>query len=126
MRRCEWSWSPATLVRGGGIVGCRRRVGQVSAMRLRRRFLEADGAAPARTLGVFADEFDTGEVEGVDDPGQTLDHAPHVALARLHALDGGNREPGQSGQRFLSDRSEARRVGEECGSTFCYRCAAYH
>src|SRR3546814_17108162 len=61
MRRCEWSWSPATLVRGGGIVGCRRRVGQVSAMRLRRRFLEADAAAPARTLGVFADEFDTGE-----------------------------------------------------------------
>jgi hypothetical protein len=68
----------------------------------RRTRLFQPHAAPAIVAArVFADQFDTDAIQGIDDPGQGFDDAADVTDAGFHPLDGWQRNPGQFGQRPL-------------------------
>src|SRR6185312_14612722 len=65
---------------------------------------------------VFADELDTGRVQSVDDLRQGVHDAPHIAFARLHALDGRQRHPRHGGQRSLIDSNQSAGGAQLCCS----------
>jgi hypothetical protein len=56
---------------------------------------------------VFADQLDAGAIKRVDHLDQSLDHAPNGTRARLHPLDGRQRNSGQFGQALWSIPSSA-------------------
>ena len=56
------------------------------------RDFHADAAAAVLAHRAFADQFDSRRVERADQLGQRIDRAADNAVARLHPLDGGQRQ----------------------------------
>jgi hypothetical protein len=75
----------------------------------RTRLFQSHAAAAIVAARVFADQFDTGAIQCVDDPGQRFDDTADVADARLHPLDRRQRNPGQFGQRPLVNAQQRSR-----------------
>src|SRR4029077_3805194 len=67
------------------------------------RLAQADPAPTAVAAHVFADQFDARRLQRRDDLHQTIDNAAHIALARLHSLDRGERNIREPGQFALVD-----------------------
>src|SRR5437016_13544325 len=65
--------------------------------------LEPHAAAAAVAHRVLRDELDAGRLERRHELHQGIDIAADHAAARLHALDGRERETGQAGKRALID-----------------------
>ena len=74
----------------------------------RPRLLEPNATSAAFAARLFADQLDAGPIEGFDHLHQGLDHAANVAGARLHPLDGRQRNARKLGQGLWSMPSSAR------------------
>src|SRR5438552_1290418 len=72
----------------------------------RRGPLEANPAATAGAGGAVGDEFDACRSERCHELHQRVDIAADDAFARLHALDGRQRQGGQFGELALIDAKE--------------------
>src|SRR5437763_12057654 len=63
--------------------------------------LESDAPSAAFADGTLVDKLDTGFLKRGDELHQGIDVAADHSVARLHALNGGKREPGRGGQVSL-------------------------
>ena len=73
----------------------------------------APAAGMARSLG--RDEFDAQRFEGADELHQRIHVAADHILARFHALDGRQRQPGRFGELALINAEERARGPELAG-----------
>src|SRR5262245_39060253 len=77
-----------------------------------RRTFESDTAAAAVADSVVGDQLDAGGIERRHQLHQRVDVAANDAVARLHALDGGKRQPRPLGERSLIDPEKRARGSE--------------
>jgi hypothetical protein len=70
---------------------------------------------------MLADQFDTGAIQGIDDPGQRFNDAADVANAGFHPLDRWQRNSGKFGQRSLiyAEQGPRRPHLERCDHADC-------
>src|ERR1051325_11903594 len=78
-----------------------RSAASTLALSPRRRPPQTHAAAAALAYRALVDQLDTGAVQRGDQLHQRLDVAADHAVARLHALDGGQREARRFGERCL-------------------------
>jgi hypothetical protein len=67
---------------------------------------KSNAAPSASTFNIFADYLHAGPIQGLDHFGQRLDHAPDIALARFHTLDGRQRYSRHFGELALIDAKQ--------------------
>ncbi len=71
--------------------------------------LQPHAPAARRARHVAADQLHARALQRLDHFGQAVDQSAHIAVARFHALDGGQRDAGQLGQRTLVDAEHGAR-----------------
>lgn len=73
------------------------------------RNFHSRAAAAAGAWNIIVQEFHTGGFERMNQLYKRIDVAADDAVARFHALNGGQREAGRGGQRSLIDANQGPR-----------------
>jgi hypothetical protein len=73
--------------------------------------LEPNAPSIANASDVFTNEFDSGSIERLDNPGQRINNATHVTFAAFHSLDRRQRNTGEFSELTLINTKQ-----RSCGS----------
>src|SRR6266571_982262 len=87
--------------------------------------LEPYAATGVRACGIVGDEFDAAGVKRCHQLHQRIDIAADHAVARLHSLDGRERQAGQLGELALVDAKQRTRGTKLCSSNHVSSVISY-